>query len=194
AGGGGGALAGGAGARARGGVGWGRGLGRGGPLAEFTYEPFAQGDIERLRDARLAALEDRIEADLALGAGGELIGEIEALIAANPLAERLRGQLMLALYRAGRQAGALAVDRQTAELLREELGLEPGRPLQKLERAILEHDASLDGTWQAAAAVGVSVGVCPFKGLAFFDRADAENFCGRERLVADLLVRLVESP
>ena len=77
--------------------------------------------------------------------------------------ERLRGQLMLALYRAGRQADALAVYRQTSELLREELGLEPSRRLQELERAILEQDASLDG---GDATRGVSVGVCPFKGLA----------------------------
>jgi DNA-binding SARP family transcriptional activator len=170
------------------------GLWRGEPLAEFTYERFAQSDIARLQEARLAAVEDRIEADLALGAGGELAGEIESLVTANPLAERLRGQLMLALYRAGRQADALAVYRQASELLREELGLEPGRALQELERAILDQDASLEGTRDAAAMRGVSVGVCPFKGLAFFDRADAEFFCGRERLVADLLARLVESP
>ena len=108
--------------------------------------------------------------------------------------ERLRGQLMLALYRAGRQADALAAYRQTSELLQEEMGLEPSRLLQELERSILEHDASLDGTPNTAAVRGVSLGVCPFKGLAFFDRAAAEYFCGRERLVADLLARLVESP
>ena len=170
------------------------GLWRGEPLADFAYEPFAQAAIGRLRQARLAALEDRIEADLALGADGELIGEIEALIAANPLAERLRGHLMLALYRAGRQADALAVYRQTSELLRHELGLEPSRPLQELERSILGQDPCLDAARNAAAARGGPVGVCPFKGLAFFDRADAEYFCGRERLVADLLARLVESP
>jgi DNA-binding SARP family transcriptional activator/WD40 repeat protein len=170
------------------------GIWRGEPLAEFAYEPFAQAAIARLQEARLAALEDRIEADLALGADGELIGEIESLIAANPLQERLRGQLMLALYRTGRQADALAAYRQASELLREELGLEPSRLLQELERSILGHDASLDGTRHATAARGVPLGVCPFKGLAFFDRADAEYFCGRERLVADLLARLVESP
>jgi DNA-binding SARP family transcriptional activator/WD40 repeat protein len=170
------------------------GLWRGEPLAEFTYEPFAQAAIARLQDARLAAQEDRIEAELALGADGELIGEIELLIAANPLQERLRGQLMLALYRAGRQADALAVYRQTSELLREELGLEPSRLLQELERAILGHDASLDGSRHAGVARGLPVEVCPFKGLAVFDRDDAEYFCGREGLVADLLARLVESP
>jgi DNA-binding SARP family transcriptional activator len=170
------------------------GLWRGEPLAEFAYEPFAQADIRRLQEARLAALEDRIEADLALGADGELIGEIESLIASNPLQERLRGQLMLALYRAGRQADALAAYRQASELLREELGLEPSRLLQELERSILGHDASLDGPPHATAARGLLVEVCPFKGLAFFDRADAEYFCGRELLIADLLARLVESP
>jgi DNA-binding SARP family transcriptional activator/WD40 repeat protein len=169
------------------------GLWRGEPLAEFAYERFAQAAIERLQEARLVAVEDRIEADLALGSDRALIPELESLVAANPLRERLRGQLMLALYRAGRQADALAVYRRTSELFREELGLEPGRPLQELERAILEHAVSLDGAGSATAIRGVSVGVCPFKGLAFFDRADAEYFCGRERLISDLLARLVES-
>jgi WD40 repeat protein/DNA-binding SARP family transcriptional activator len=169
------------------------GLWRGEPLADFSYEPFAQGAIGRLQEARLAALEDRIEAELALGGDRELIPEIESLIASNPLRERLRGQLMLALYRAGRQADALSVYRETSELLREELGLDPSRMLRELERSILEHDASLDAT-NGTATRGVSLGVCPFKGLAFFDRADAEYFCGRERLVSDLLARLVESP
>ena len=168
------------------------GLWRGEPLADFAFEPFAQEAIARLQSARVAALEDRIEAELALGSDGELIGELESLVASNPLQERLRGQLMIALYRAGRQADALAVYRQTSELLREELGLEPSRRLQQLERAILGQDSSLDG--DVTATRGVSVGVCPFKGLAVFDRADAEFFCGRERLVADLLARLVESP
>ena len=169
-------------------------LWRGEPLADFAYEPFAQSAIGRLQEARLAALEDRIEADLALGSDGELVPELESLVAANPLRERLRGQLMLALYRAGRQADALAVYRQTSVLLREELGLEPGRLLQELERSILEHAVSLDALPATTVASRSDVlGVCPFKGLACFDRADAEYFCGRERLVSDLLARLVES-
>ena len=121
------------------------GLWRGEPLADFAYEPFAQAAIGRLQGARLAALEDRIEADLAFGSDGELVPELESLVASNPLQERLRGQLMIALYRAGRQADALAVYRQTSELLREELGLEPSPLLQELECAILEQDSSLDG-------------------------------------------------
>jgi WD40 repeat protein/DNA-binding SARP family transcriptional activator len=168
------------------------GLWRGEPLADFAYEPFAQAAIGRLQKARLAALEDRIEADLALGSDRELVPEIESLVASNPLQERLRGQLMLALYRAGRQADALTVYRQTSGLLRQELGLEPSRRLQELERSILEHDVSLDG--DTTATPGVSVEICPFKGLSFFDCADAEFFCGREQLVSELLARSVEWP
>jgi DNA-binding SARP family transcriptional activator/WD40 repeat protein len=170
------------------------GLWRGEPLADVAYESFAQGEIARLKQARLAALEDQIEADLALGRDAQVITELESLTAANPLRERLRGQLMLALYRAGRQADALAVYRETSELLREELGLEPSRILQELERSILEQDPSLDGGPHAMTASGtVRLPVCPFKGLAYFDRADADFFSGRERIVSDLVARLVES-
>jgi WD40 repeat protein/DNA-binding SARP family transcriptional activator len=164
-------------------------LWRGEPLADFAFEPFAQAEIGRLREARLGALEDRIEAELALGRDGELIPELESLVASNPLQERLRGHLMLALYRAGRQAEALSVYRETSVLLRDELGLEPSRRLRQLERAILEHDASLEIVQTARELRGV----CPFKGLAFFDRSDADYFCGRERLVSEVLARLVES-
>jgi hypothetical protein len=87
---------------------------------------------------------ERIEADLALGHAAEVIPEVEALVRANPLQERLRGQLMLALYRSGRQADALEVYRQTRELLNDELGLEPSKPLQELERSILRQERSLD--------------------------------------------------
>src|SRR5215475_14296392 len=173
------ALAAGDAARARERLCAGLGLWRGEPLAEFTYERFAQSDIARLREARLAAAEDRIDADLALGAGSELIGEIESLIAANPLAERLRGQLMLALYRAGRQADALAAYRQASELLREELGLEPGRSLQELEHAILEHDPRLDGRPDAAAVGEGMLGTVtgsPYRGLSAFEEQDAAFF------------------
>jgi len=164
-------------------------LWRGSALADFSYEPFAESEITRLEEARLAALEDRIDADLALGSDGALISELESLVASHPLQERMRGQLMRALYRAGRQADALAVYRQTRERLREDLGLEPSRMLQDLERSILEQDPSLDVGPPRASAVGV----CPFKGLAFFDRGDAEYFFGRERLVTELVARLAES-
>jgi predicted ATPase len=112
-------------------------------LAEFAFEPFAQAEIRRLADLRLAALEERIDADMALGRHADLIGELEALIAGNPHRERLRGQLMLALYRSGRQAEALAAYRDARLALVDELGIEPGAELQTLEKAILIHDPTL---------------------------------------------------
>jgi DNA-binding SARP family transcriptional activator len=119
------------------------GLWRGPALAEFSAEPFGRVEARRLEDRRLATLEERIEADLALGRHAELIGELEALIAAEPQRERLRAQLMLALYRAGRQAGALDAYRHARAALGE-LGLEPGPDLRRLEQRILRHDASLE--------------------------------------------------
>jgi YVTN family beta-propeller protein len=120
-------------------------LWRGPPLADFGYEPFAQAEIARLEELRLTVVEERIAADLAVGRQPDLVGELEGLVGAHPLRERLRGLLMLALYRSGRQAEALQVYQQTRETLVEELGLEPGRELQELEQAILRQDPSLDG-------------------------------------------------
>src|SRR5439155_19780875 len=136
-------------------------LWRGPPLAEFGYEPFAQVEIARLEDLRLAALEERIEADLARGRHAEVIGELEGLIVEHPLRERLRGQLMLALYRAGRQAEALEAYQRARRVLVEELGIEPGRTLRELEGAILRQDPLLDPpvTIEAAeAGRGIFVG------------------------------------
>jgi DNA-binding SARP family transcriptional activator/ABC-type branched-subunit amino acid transport system substrate-binding protein len=118
-------------------------LWRGPALADFAYEPFAQTEIARLDELQLTALEERIEADLALGRHAELIGELEALVARHPLRERLRGQLMLALYRSDRQAEALHVYQEFRLALAEELGLEPSQGLQRLERQILEQDPEL---------------------------------------------------
>jgi DNA-binding SARP family transcriptional activator/ABC-type branched-subunit amino acid transport system substrate-binding protein/streptogramin lyase len=118
-------------------------LWRGPPLADFAYEPFAQEEIGRLEDAKLDAVEDRVDADLALGNHTPLVGELETLVAENPLRERLLGQLMLALYRAGRQAEALEVYRRGRQALSDELGLEPGPALRELEQAILTHDRAL---------------------------------------------------
>jgi DNA-binding SARP family transcriptional activator len=120
------------------------GLWRGDPLSDLVDEPFAQGELRRLEELRLVALEGRIEADLALGQHGRVVGELESLVGAHRLRERFRGQLMLALYRSGRQADALQVYRRGHRLLDEELGLEPGEELQRLERAILRHDPDLD--------------------------------------------------
>lgn len=119
-------------------------LWRGPALADFAYEPFAEAEIARLEEVRVAAIEDRMDADLASGEDARLVGELEALVRAHPLHERLRGQLMLALYRSGRQADALQAYRDARRELLDELGLEPGRPLRELERAMLAHDPALE--------------------------------------------------
>jgi DNA-binding SARP family transcriptional activator len=118
-------------------------LWRGPALADLLYEPFAQGEAERLEERRLVALENRIDADLALGRGSELVAELEALVRDSPQRERLLAQLMLALYRAGRQAEGLAAFQRARRRLAEELGLEPGPELRELERKMITHDPSL---------------------------------------------------
>jgi len=118
-------------------------LWRGPALADLAFAPFAQAEIARLEERRLDAVCDRIEADLALGGSG-VVGELEALIAEHPLRERLRGQLMLALYRSGRQAEALAAYQDARRALVDGLGIEPGRELRELEQAILRQDPGLD--------------------------------------------------
>jgi len=118
-------------------------LWRGPALAEFD-EPFATIESNRLDELHLLALEERVEADLVLGRGACLIGELEALAARHPLRECPRGQLMRALYRAGRQADALAGYRAFRETLASELGIEPSPGLRDLERRILQHDPTLD--------------------------------------------------
>ena len=115
-------------------------LWRGPALADVADEHFAQPEIARLEDLRLGCLCERIEADLACGRHAEVVGELEALVHAHPLRERLRGQLMLALYRAGRQADALAAYRDAHRALVEGLGIEPSPDLRALEAAILRQD------------------------------------------------------
>jgi DNA-binding SARP family transcriptional activator len=134
-------------------------LWRGQALADVAYEPFAQGEIRRLEELRLAVLERRVEADMELGRHAQLIGELEQLVAEQPLRERLRELLMLALYRSGRQADALAVYQQGRATLVDELGLDPGSALQELERAILRQDPALApaGTAASEAAPGRAI-------------------------------------
>ena len=128
-------------------------LWRGPALADFAYESFAQAAIARLEEIRLAAIEIRIDADLALRRHDELVGELEALVVEHPLRERLRKCLMTALYRSGRQAEALDAYQDARRTLVDELGIEPSPTLQELERAILRQDASLDVEAPAPARV-----------------------------------------
>ena len=127
-------------------------LWRGPPLADFTFEPFAETEIARLEELRSAALEDRIEADLEGGGAAELVGELEGLVKQNPLRERLRGQLMLALYRSGRQAEALRAYQEARRVLVDELGIEPSPALQQLHASILRQESALQPQAGAPAA------------------------------------------
>jgi DNA-binding SARP family transcriptional activator len=119
-------------------------LWRGPALADFRDEPFAEAEIARLEELRLAALEDRVDADLALGRHAELVAELESLVTTNPLRERLRGQLMLALYRSGRQADALEEFQRARRVLVGEVGIEPSLGLKALQAGILRQDPSLE--------------------------------------------------
>jgi DNA-binding SARP family transcriptional activator len=136
-------------------------LWRGPALADLAYESFAQVEIARLEEMRLTVLEQRIDADLARGRDAELVGELEALVARCPLRERLRCQLMLALYRSARQAEALDAYRAARRELQEELGLDPSGELKQLEQAILRQDPALDLPPEAAPVAGAPRGVGP---------------------------------
>ena len=121
------------------------GLWRGKAFADFTYEPFAQAEIAQLEELRLGAVELAVEVDLALGRHAMAVPRLERLTAEHPMRERMHGQLMLALYRCGRQADALAAYRRLRQTLDSELGLEPGPELRRLEQRILRQEADLEG-------------------------------------------------
>jgi len=142
---------------------------RGRPLADLEFEDFARVEIDRLEELRLQAVEERIEAELALGRHEAAVPELETLVAQHPLRERLRGQLMLALYRSSRQAEALQVYRESRGYFVEELGLEPGPGLQAIERAILRQDEVL----AAPAATGVATAARPPSAPPPRDEAEA---------------------
>jgi DNA-binding SARP family transcriptional activator len=144
------------------------GLWRGEPLADFAYAPFAQTEIGRLDERRLAAVEQLMEAELALGRHQDLVAELRTLVAAHPLRERLRAQLMLALYRSRRQAEALAVYQDGRRALVDGLGIDPGPELQQLERSILQQDRALELRARDAPTATPAV-------------RDREPFVGRER-------------
>jgi DNA-binding SARP family transcriptional activator len=158
-------------------------LWRGPALADFAYESFAQAAIARLEEIRLAAVELRIDADLALGRHDELVGELEALVREQPLRERLRWYLMTALYRSGRQAEALDAYKDTRRTLVDELGIEPGPALEELERAILRQDPALD--FEATVPAGVRDAAERSILVAITHEARVEALLG----VAELLVQ-----
>jgi DNA-binding SARP family transcriptional activator len=129
-------------------------LWRGPPLADFAFDSFAEDEIRRLEELRLHVLEERIDADLELGRGPELVGELESLVRQWPLRERPRAQLMLALYRAGRQAEALGAYHDARRALVDELGIEPSPTLQALYRSILRQEPLLERSASAGSPPG----------------------------------------
>jgi DNA-binding SARP family transcriptional activator len=146
-------------------------LWRGPALADLAYEPFAQAEIARLEELRLAALDQRIDADLAVGRHAELVGELEALVGQHPLRERLRCQLMLALYRSARQAEALDAYRAAGRELSEELGLEPSEELKQLQNAILQQDPALELSGRAPTPTLATEAPAPERALLVVPRA-----------------------
>jgi DNA-binding SARP family transcriptional activator len=156
-------------------------LWRGSPLEDMSFEPFADAEAAALSERRLEAVEERIAAELELGAGSELVAELEELVLANPLRERFRAQLMLALYRAGRQADALEAYAAARRTMRDELGLDPGDELRTLQRRILDQDASLrrsvTGAPRGESRRTVSVLFCDVVGSTrLATRLDAEAY------------------
>jgi basic membrane lipoprotein Med (substrate-binding protein (PBP1-ABC) superfamily)/DNA-binding SARP family transcriptional activator len=163
-------------------------LWRGPALSDFAYEEFAQPYIRRLNDLHLDAIEQLAAADLDVGRAGQVIAPLEAAIREDPLRERSRELLMLALYRSGRHAEALRTYQKLRALLGEELGLEPSPAIAGLQEKILLHDPSL-----APAEVGSADPTQrrnPYKGLRSFGETDAADFFGRDVLVAGLLEAL----
>lgn len=181
-------------------------LWRGEPYGEFDA-PFAAAERTALEELRLAAVEDRVAADLATGAGPELVAELDALAARHPWRERLWAQLMTALYRSGRQADALRAFQRARRALGDELGLEPGPVLREVEALVLAQDDRLvwagppppEDPRRGAAArrprapMAPRPVICPYKGSAHYDVDDARYFAGRDRLVAHLVARVVDS-
>ena len=171
-------------------------LWRGAPLADLTYESFAQPAIGRLEEMRLAAIEQRVDAELELGRHAEAIGELEALIWDHPLRERFRAQMMLALYRAGRQAEALDHYRRTRETLVEEFGIEPSASLRELERLILRQDATLgrDSAPAPRSAEERTILVVPSSAARFDELLSVAEPLARVQGRALLLALLLDDP
>jgi WD40 repeat protein/DNA-binding SARP family transcriptional activator len=164
-------------------------LWHGAPLQGVDGEPFAEAERPRLEELHRTAVEQAVDEELAAGSHAEVIGHLQKVIREDPLRERPRAQLMLALYRSGRQSEALEAFRAARRTLVEEIGVDPGPELVALHDAILRHDPSL-----RAPEAPRAVDVCPFKGLAAFEPGDADYFFGRERLVREIVGRLAAAP
>jgi len=165
-------------------------LWRGPALSDFAYEEFAQPYIRRLNDLHLDAIEELASSELDGGQAAGVVGLLEAAIREDPLRERSRELLMLALYRSGRHAEALRTYERLREQLVEELGLEPSPPLQQLRDRVLLHDPTLLPSAAAQPARGTERN--PYKGLQAFGESDADDFFGREALVERLLAAIAE--
>lgn len=168
-------------------------LWRGAPLVDLSYASFAQPTIRRLEELRLAVLEKRIEAELELGREAELVGELEMLVEEHPWRERFHAQLMLALYRCGRQADALATYQNARRVLVEQLAIEPSAPLRRLQQAILRQEAALDLSATVAAHVASVPAGSESRLGQRNDReaphnlpAQVSSFVGRERQLTEL--------
>jgi DNA-binding SARP family transcriptional activator/WD40 repeat protein len=178
-------------------------LWRGEPYADWPDAPFADAERRRLTEVRAGAVAGLLEARLQLGRHAHVLPELERLVVEEPLREDWWRLLMLALYRAGRQADALAAGRRARTLLAEELGVDPGPALRATETAVLSQDPALESPAVpplravedgSSALDGTAQGACPYKGLAAYQVEDAALFHGRERLVAGLVARLVDAP
>ena len=165
-------------------------LWRGLPFGDLADRPALIPEAERLRERRLEALEDRVEADLACARGPGLVGELEGLVAAHPTRERFRGQLMLALYRADRPADAEAVFQDARRSLADQLGLDPSADLVRLHERIVRQDPSLGAVVAEGTEPEPAARRNPYKGLRPFSQADSSDFFGRRDLVEQILDRL----
>ena len=159
-------------------------------LEEFKYEDFAAATIERLEELKLEAIESRISAALGLGNSAREVSQLQALVREHPFRERLTGQLMVALYRSGRQSEALRSFEHHKRAVGEELGIEPSPELMRLEEQILLHDPTLAAQRESTPSLAPTTVRNPYKGLRAFQKDDAADFYGRERLVAEVLRRI----
>ncbi len=169
-------------------------LWRGPAWGELAYEEALSADASRWQELKLAVAEDHLAAQLAAGEAAGLIGELRTLVAEHPLRDRLRGLLMLALYRLGRTAESLAVYEDGRRLLAEELGADPGGELEDLHRRILQQDPTLLAPLRTSPVRGPSTPRDnPYKGLNPFGEDDAEDYFGRSQLVQEILERMSSS-